>query len=117
MHILVVEDNLINQLATRLLLEPYVKHVDIANHGEATLDMLSQNTFDVVLTDINMPTMDGRKLLAALRANANDIPVIAMTGTANQARINEFESLGFSGIVIKPVEEAALLRAIIEAAA
>jgi signal transduction histidine kinase/CheY-like chemotaxis protein len=117
MHVLIVEDNLTNQLAAQLLLEPYVKHVDIANHGAEALDMLNQNKYHVVLTDINMPTMDGLALLAALRAGANDIPVIAMTATADQASINEFEALGFSDIVIKPVEEAALLRAIIEAAA
>ncbi|HSG60013.1 MAG TPA: ATP-binding protein [Pseudomonadales bacterium] len=115
MHVLLVDDNLTNQLTTRLLLERYVEKVGVANHGKQALEMLTNNTYHVVITDINMPQMDGTELLASLRESGNNIAVIAMTGISGEDSVAELEAVGFNGLIEKPVEEAALLRAILEA--
>ncbi len=83
-HILLVEDNEINQLIAEELLQHAGHTVDIANNGQECLDLLEKNTYNIVLMDIQMPVLDGLSTVAKIRADARlaHMPVIAMSAHA-----------------------------------
>jgi two-component system chemotaxis response regulator CheY len=75
-----------------------------AANGREALDSLQQNAVDIVLTDINMPEMDGEQLLRNLHADKelNRIPVLILSTDATERRINRMIELGARGYVTKP---------------
>jgi two-component system, chemotaxis family, chemotaxis protein CheY len=75
-----------------------------AGNGEEALDLLRTQWVDVILTDINMPTMDGEQLLKALEADESlsTIPVIVISTDSTQNRVQSMLTLGAKGYVTKP---------------
>ncbi len=84
LHILLVEDNEINQLIAEELLKNVGHTVDIANNGQEALDLLHKNTYNIVLMDIQMPIMDGLTTVGKIRETPAlaHMPVIAMSAHA-----------------------------------
>ncbi len=75
-----------------------------ANNGIEALSMVRQNSIDLILTDINMPAMDGLELvrqLAAMEA-ARGVPVVMITTEASESRVVEALSCGARGYIRKP---------------
>ncbi len=83
-HILLVEDNEINQLIAEELLKSAGHTVDIANNGQEALDLLEVNTYNIILMDIQMPVLDGLSTVSKIREDARlaHMPVIAMSAHA-----------------------------------
>lgn len=79
-------------------------------NGEEALEMLEKSNFDLVLTDIQMPKMDGISLLEQLRKNeaTRSIPVIALSGKTDVLP-EEYRRMGFSGSLLKPYSSGELL--------
>jgi len=75
-----------------------------AGHGGEALDLLRSQWVDVILTDINMPTMDGEQLLKALESDETlrTIPVIVISTDSTQHRVQSMLTLGAKGYVTKP---------------
>ncbi len=75
-----------------------------AGHGGEALAELDRNWVDVVLTDINMPVMDGEGLVAEMRRRAHlrTVPVIVISTDATDARMDRLNELGAQGYVTKP---------------
>ena len=75
-----------------------------AGNGQEALEILKQQKVGLVLTDINMPKMDGIQLLAALKASAvwRDIPVVMITTEGGETKVGEAVRLGAAGYVRKP---------------
>lgn len=75
-----------------------------AGHGGEALAELDRNWVDVVLTDINMPVMDGEVLVAEMRRRAHlrTVPVIVISTDATDARMDRLHELGAQGYVTKP---------------
>lgn len=75
-----------------------------ANDGLEALGVLEQSWVDAILTDINMPRMDGEAFLGALRAKSglSDIPVIVVSTDATESRMERMVHLGAQGYVTKP---------------
>jgi two-component system chemotaxis response regulator CheY len=75
-----------------------------AGNGQEALDLLRSQWVDVILTDINMPTMDGEQLLKALEADETlrTIPVIVISTDSTQHRVQSMLTLGAKGYVTKP---------------
>ncbi|MBI2213870.1 MAG: response regulator [Acidobacteria bacterium] len=80
-RVLVVDDDAINRVIARELLERLGISVTEARSGLEALDLLGQHTFDAVLLDVEMPELDGRMTVRKIRARqeTHDLPVIAMT--------------------------------------
>ena len=80
-QILVVDDNRVNRLKLSLSLEGQGHQVALAEDGQQALDLLKQQTFDVVLLDIVMPGIDGFQVLEKMKADPElrDIPVIVIS--------------------------------------
>ncbi len=109
---LLVEDNEINQLVMRCILEGAGAVVEIANHGREAVDRLRvspQPSFDAVLMDIQMPEMDGYEATKAIRAlGLTMLPIIAMTANALPADRERALQVGMNAHVAKPIEVAEL---------
>lgn len=111
-HILLVEDNYINQLVGVEMLENMHVKVFVAGSGEQALEMLESNDFDAILMDIQMPGMDGYETTARIRANPrfakNKLPIIAMTAHALIGEREKALAAGLNDYVSKPVDIALL---------
>jgi signal transduction histidine kinase/ActR/RegA family two-component response regulator len=117
-HVLMAEDNAINQLVVRTMLEPAGVALTVVENGQEALEAMSQEHYDCVLMDINMPVMDGITALEAIRAGrAGDpgLPVIALTASAMAGDRERFLGLGFDDYLGKPVRPADLITAILRA--
>jgi CheY-like chemotaxis protein len=83
LHILLAEDNRVNQILTRRILEKKGHEVTIAGDGQEALDLLESRKFDLVLMDVEMPEMDGFSANRVIRereaGRGEHIPIIAMT--------------------------------------
>jgi signal transduction histidine kinase/ActR/RegA family two-component response regulator len=115
LRVLMAEDNAINQIVVRTMLETVGVALTIVDDGQAALDALAADAFDAVLMDINMPVMDGITALAAIRAGqAGDpaIPVIALTASAMSGDRERFLAMGFDDHLGKPIRPADLLSSI-----
>jgi signal transduction histidine kinase/CheY-like chemotaxis protein/HPt (histidine-containing phosphotransfer) domain-containing protein len=111
-HILLAEDNLINQeVAKELLLEVGIK-VDLANNGLAAVEMATRTDYDLILMDIQMPQMDGIQATQAIRAHAKGatIPILAMTANAFAEDREVCLAAGMNDHVAKPVDPDQLYR-------
>jgi PAS domain S-box-containing protein len=105
--VLLVEDNEMNQRFGMTLLKTLGYAATLAADGEAALAALDQARFDVVLMDIQMPVMDGRKALKLLRKRESPLgrhtPVIALTAFALKGDAERFLVDGFDGYLSKPL--------------
>ncbi|GGD58533.1 hypothetical protein GCM10011514_23210 [Emticicia aquatilis] len=105
-HVLVVEDNLINQKYVEGLLLKWQMSYKIANQGLEALDFLQKEDFDIILMDIRMPEMDGYETTIAIRkleGNANQfIPIVALTASAMSDEIDYAFEIGMNSYLTKP---------------
>jgi two-component system, sensor histidine kinase and response regulator len=116
LHILLAEDNAVNQrLATRLL-EKQGHTVELANNGCEALAALERKSFDLVLMDVQMPEMDGFEATARIRtkeaAGGRRLPIIAMTAHAMKGDRERCLEAGMDGYVSKPIQPHDLNEAI-----
>jgi CheY-like chemotaxis protein len=107
MRILLVEDNPINQKVAQRLLEKAGHSVTIAGNGREALDQVAENTFDLVLMDVQMPEMDGFAATTAIRAKeratGGHLPIVALTAYALKGDRERCLAAGMDGYVTKPV--------------
>jgi CheY-like chemotaxis protein len=101
--ILVVEDNPTNLKLISSQLSSLGYSTDLASNGNEALEMTRSRNYALVLTDCNMPVMDGYELTAELRRNDDLTPVIALTADAFPEREQECLAAGMNGRMIKPV--------------
>ncbi|MBW4981929.1 response regulator [Mameliella sp. CS4] len=115
--ILLVEDNEINRLVGRDLLERDGHRVETANSGEAALAILATRCFDVVMMDISMPGMDGINVSRALRRRGGinaTTPVVATTAHALPQELEAFHAAGMQAVLIKPLTLDAIRKVLTE---
>lgn len=110
--ILVVEDNKINQIVTKKILETNNFKCTILEDGYAAINLLDTETFDVILMDINMPIINGFETTKLIRKKGITIPVIALTAFDKQEITEQALSCGMNDIIIKPFEQAKLFQVI-----
>lgn len=110
--ILVVEDNKINQLITRKILENNNFKTTILDDGYAAINLLESEQFDVVLMDINMPVINGFETTKLIRKKGLKIPIIALTAFDKQEIIEDALACGMNEIIVKPFDSAKLFQII-----
>ena len=112
-HILVAEDNSINQTLMRHLLKGWGCSFDFVANGQEALSMLSQKKYDLVLMDIQMPEMDGYTTTRCIRSDLKmNIPVIAMTAHALRGEKEKCLASGMNDYISKPIDPSLLLEII-----
>ncbi len=104
-HLLLVEDNQINQIIAEELLQSVGYTVDVANNGQEALDMLEKTPYDLVLMDIQMPIMDGLTASAKIREIPKfaKLPVIAMSAHAMTGDKEKSLKHGMNDHITKPI--------------
>jgi PAS domain S-box-containing protein len=104
--ILLVEDNKLNRLVFKLMLNNMKAEVDEAENGLEAIDKLREKKYDLVLMDIQMPVMDGTSALQIIKKmHGETIPVIALTATAFNSEVSHMLNLGFSDCITKPIDQ------------
>ena len=107
LHVLVAEDNSVNQRLALRLLEKRGHKVKIVGNGAQAIEALAQDSFDVVLMDVQMPEMDGFQATAAIRererASGDHMPIIAMTAHAMRGDRERCLEAGMDDYISKPL--------------
>jgi PAS domain S-box-containing protein len=114
-HVLLVEDNEINQQVASEILQGAGLTVSLANNGQEAVDAIQENEYDAVLMDVQMPVMDGytatreiRNLkstrLSSSQAEIRNVPIIAMTAHAMAGDEDKSLKAGMNGHVTKPID-------------
>lgn len=120
LSILLAEDERVNSLVMRRVLEKGGHRVVVVENGAQVLETLRSASFDVILMDIQMPVLDGVETARAIRAgkagaDRADIPLVAVTAYAMVGDREKFVEAGMDGYVVKPVEVEKLEQALAEA--
>ncbi|WP_272698943.1 PAS domain-containing hybrid sensor histidine kinase/response regulator [Desulfovibrio sp. Fe33] len=113
LSILVAEDERVNRVVIQRILEKLGHQVECVGSGEEAINILRARTFDLFLTDIQMPGLDGVATTKVIRNDLElDIPVIALTAHAMHGDRDRFIEAGMNGYVAKPFEIDGLKREI-----
>ncbi len=111
LRFLIVDDfSTMRRIVRGLLKESGCVHAEEAEDGAVALQMLKSGKFDFVVSDINMPVMNGFELLAAIKKDAalKHIPVLMVTAEARTEDIVKAAQEGAAGYIVKPFTKATL---------
>lgn len=121
LHILLVEDNLLNQEIAKTLLEMNGAQVDVAENGLKAVHCFCDHaagTYQAILMDIRMPVMDGleatEKIRALDRSDAGTIPILAMTANAFEEDKRKAFDASMTGYLVKPLDIRILIRELVK---
>ena len=110
--VLVAEDNMVNQTLARRLLEKRGYTVSVVGDGRAALAALENESFDIVLMDVQMPVMDGFEATTAIRQqeqlSGRHIPIVAMTAHAFKGDQERCLAIGMDAYISKPIRQQEL---------
>ena len=107
LRVLVVDDSpLARKHITRVLRNLGISHIEQAENGRLAVDRVENEYFDLVVTDFNMPEMDGEALTRYIRERSaqKSIPVLMVTSEENESRLSAVQQAGVSGICDKPFD-------------
>jgi CheY-like chemotaxis protein len=102
--ILIVEDNRINQMVTKKILEKNSVHCAIAENGIEAIQMVKNNNYDLVLMDINMPKKNGIEATKEIRCFNYNTPIIALTAVEVVEMRKQIFKSGMNDIIVKPYD-------------
>lgn len=110
--LLYIEDDILARESTFKLLENFFLEVIIATDGEEGLEKYKSNTVDLILTDINMPKLNGLDMLEEIRKENRDIPVLILSAYNDAEYFMQAISLEIDGYILKPLVYDHLFRAL-----
>ncbi len=117
LRVLAAEDNAVNQLVLRTMLQQVGIEPTIVGDGRAAVEAWEAGAWDIILMDVHMPVMDGVSATRAIRqreaaAGRAPTPILALTANAMSHQVAEYIASGMDGFVAKPIEISALFTAI-----
>ena len=110
-HILLAEDNLVNQKVACRILEKLGYRVDVAADGQATFEAWQSGRYHAILMDCQMPVLDGYETTRKIREQEGDgrhVPIIALTAHAMKGADNECRAAGMDDYLSKPIDKEQL---------
>ena len=111
-HCLVVEDNQVNIKVLTKRLEILGLTYKVAQNGEAAIDQVNGESFDLVFMDIQMPVMDGLTATKLIREQGHQIPIIAMTANVQDSDQRACKEAGMNFFIGKPIKKEKLIATI-----
>ncbi len=103
--ILVVEDNKINQMITKKILNKMSLYCDVVENGEDAVERVKEQRYDVVLMDIHMPGISGLEATKIIRTFDKELTIFALTAVTIDDKMHEFDEAGFDDIISKPFRQ------------
>ena len=103
--ILVVEDNKINQMITKKILNKMNLNCDVVENGEDAVEQVKVVNYDVVLMDIHMPGISGLEATKIIRTFNKELTIFALTAVTLEDKMHEFDEAGFDDIISKPFKQ------------
>jgi len=111
-HVLVVDDNNVNQLVAKRLLQKFGAEVTLAENGQEAIELIARNDFDMILMDIQMPVLDGYKASEALRKLNYTKPIIALSANAFSEHVSRSLDSGMNAHLQKPFNPKQLFQVV-----
>ncbi len=102
LNVLCVEDIDFSRESLAYYLQRRCKQVDLAANGKAGLELFRANAYDVVLTDVQMPVMNGLELAREIKALSPGTPVIILTAHSDEETRGQAAEIGVNGYITKP---------------
>ena len=114
LRVLVAEDNAVNAMIAKSMLEQQGHHVDFVQNGREAVEFISRECPDIILMDVHMPEMSGIEATVEIRksVNADDLPIVAVTADAFADRLQELLEIGMNGALTKPYSKEQLTEAL-----
>lgn len=104
-HILLVEDNEVNQMVAQKFLTKWNAKVTIANHGKEALKLIDNQAFNIILMDLHMPIMDGFEAILSLKTNPLfNTPIIVLSADISENSAFKTKQLNIQDVIYKPFE-------------
>lgn len=103
--ILIVEDNKINQMITKKILNKMGLYCDVVDNGEAAVEQVKETAYNVVLMDIHMPGISGLEATKIIRTFDKNLTIFALTAVTLEDKMHEFGEAGFNDIISKPFKQ------------
>jgi len=111
-NVLIVEDDKVNQMITKKILEKRKLQCKIADSGYEAIELIQKNDFEIVLMDIHMPEINGIETTLSIREFDKNLPIIALTAVTIDEKNDEIDGAGFNGIISKPFKPEILFEKI-----
>jgi CheY-like chemotaxis protein len=116
LRLLVAEDNKINRMVVKKMIEKMGHQVETVQNGEEALAKMEEDAFDIVLMDVSMPVLDGieatRKIRQKEKQEGRHTPIIALTAHAMDDDRERFLSAGMDDYLTKPIDKDILTHTI-----
>jgi signal transduction histidine kinase/CheY-like chemotaxis protein len=107
-NILIAEDNPVNMMVAKLMLQKWGANVTEAKNGQEAINEASDNIFDLILLDLEMPIVDGKTALKEILKFNNVPPILAFTASLYDNMEADLKSHGFTSHILKPFKPAEL---------
>ena len=109
LDVLYIEDDQTLQNETKKILERIFKSVDVAPDGQQGLDAFSTKTYDLLITDIEMPNMDGLTMSRHIKKLNDEIPIVVVSAYSNTDYLLDAISIGINYYILKPIKMPRLI--------
>jgi CheY-like chemotaxis protein len=119
LRVLAAEDNDVNQLVLRTILEQFGVTATVVKNGREAVDAWAGQPWDIILMDIQMPVMGGVEATRLIRKQEAETlrqptPIFALTANTMTHQLPEYEAAGFSGLIAKPIQVGQLLQTLLD---
>jgi len=113
-QIMIVDDSVAIRMPLKLILEELGHDVNAFEDGRQALDFARGEVVDLVITDLNMPVMNGMALIASLRKNSDysSVPILVLTTETVEHKKNKAKTLGATGWIAKPFSPERIKKAL-----
>ncbi len=109
---LAVDDSATMRNLVKMALEPEGFSVDTAENGQQALELAKKNAYNIVISDINMPVMNGLEFLKEFRSFNRTTPVLMLTTETEAAKKEQAKRLGATGWIVKPFRPEDLVKVV-----
>ena len=113
--VLIVDDNKINLVVTRKVLDQFKLTSDIVDNGREAIEMVKNGDYDCILMDLHMPDLDGYMTTELIRRFDKDIPIVALTAASSEEIKSKIHLYDMDGYVQKPFVTSDFLEALTRA--